>query len=388
MKRYVSRIAILALLVCGACHSSDQYLDQDCQDKSRLAVSAVMEGSEEATGSSDYYKHDRFILNRSIIRVVNTVNYSVPDFKEGEYYDYIYTEEGISWDNNQPNFRPLKAGTVFGDENRVDPEGGFDWDRIVPTSNAFIFEAACYPMKYVPFDAVATDQSDVEGFWSADLLLAHTRKPLNERYELLKLKFWHVFSMIRIELELPVAESNADSGFPESVPGDTDGDKRETVESISLTGMYVTYNVRYAESIESNASRTVVGTSDGGRQNISMYRLPGEDKVTVENGRRYLNCVFAAIVPTQQIRTQETLLELRINTIVGFDGGMNTQKIVEKTYVFQPKTAIDMRQGHITVLKLTADEKSLNPVLLSAKVNPWSEAYTEVDLTPVSSSNP
>lgn len=387
MKRYVSRIAILALLVCGACHSSDQYLDQDCQDKSRLAVSAVMEGSEEATGSSDYYKHDRFILNRSIIRVVNTVNYSVPDFKEGEYYDYIYTEEGISWDNNQPNFRPLKAGTVFGDENRVDPEGGFDWDRIVPTSNAFIFEAACYPMKYVPFDAVATDQSDVEGFWSADLLLAHTRKPLNERYELLKLKFWHVFSMIRIELKLPVAESNADSGFPESVPGDTDGDKRETVESISLTGMYVTYNVRYAESIESNASRTVVGTSDGGRQNISMYRLPGEDKVTEENGRRYLNCVFAAIVPTQQIRTQETLLTLCINTIVGVNEDMS-KKIEERTYVFQPKTAIDMRQGHITVLKLTADEKSLNPVLLSAKVNPWSEAYTEVDLTPVSSSNP
>lgn len=377
MKRYVSRIAILALLVCGACHSSDQYLDQDCQDKSRLAVSAVMEGSEEATGSSDYYKHDRFILNRSIIRVVNTVNYSVPDFKNGEYYDYIYTEEGISWDNNQPNFRPLKAGT----SNEVDPEGGFDWDRIVPTSNAFIFEAACYPMKYVPFDAVATDQSDVEGFWSADLLLAHTRKPLNERYELLKLKFWHVFSMIRIELELPVAESNADSGFPEG----TDNDK--TVKSISLTGMYVTYNVRYAESIESNASRTVVGTSDGGRQNISMYRLPGEDKVTEEDGRRYLNCVFAAIVPTQQIRTQETLLTLCINTIVGVNEDMS-KKIEERTYVFQPKTAIDMRQGHITVLKLTADEKSLNPVLLSAEVNPWSEAYTEVDLTPVSSSNP
>lgn len=384
MKRYVSRIAILALLVCGACHSSDQYLDQDCQDKSRLAVSAVMEGSEEATGSSDYYKHDRFILNRSIIRVVNTVNYSVPDFKNGEYYDYIYTLEDIKWGDNQPNFRPLKAGTVFGDENRVDPEGGFDWDRIVPTSNAFIFEAACYPMNYEPFDAVATDQSDVERFWSADLLLAHTRKPLNERYELLKLKFWHVFSMIRVELKLPVAESNADSGFPEG----TDNDK--TVKSISLTGMYVTYNVRYAESIESNDSRTVVGTSDGGRQNISMYRLPGEDKVTEEteeNGRGYLNCVFAAIVPTQQIRTQEALLTLCINTIVGVNEDMS-KKIEKRTYVFQPKTAIDMRQGHITVLKLTADEKSLNPVLLSAEVNPWSKAYTEVDLTPVSSSNP
>lgn len=377
MKGYVSRIAILALLVCGACHSSDQYLDQDCQDKSRLAVSAVMEGSEEATGSSDDYKHDRFILNRSIVRVVNTVNYSVPDFKNGEFYDYIYTLEDIDWDDNQPNFMPLKAGT----SNEVDPEGGFDWDRIVPTSNAFIFEAACYPMNYEPFDAVATDQSDVEGFWSADLLLAHTRKPLNERYELLKLRFWHVFSMIRIELELPVAESNADSGFPEG----TDNDK--TVKSISLTGMYVTYNVRYAESIESNASRTVVGTSDGGRQNISMYRLPGEDKVTEKNRRHYLNCVFAAIVPTQQIRTQETLLTLCINTIVGVNKDMS-KKIEKRTYVFQPKTAIDMRQGHITVLQLTADEKSLNPVLLSAEVNPWSEAYTEVDLTPVSSSNP
>lgn len=381
MKRYVSRIAILALLVCGACHSSDQYLDQDCKDKSRLAVSAVMEESD-GRSRSDEYKHNHFILNRSIIRVVNTVNYSVPDFKNGEFYDYIYTVEDIDWDANKPNFMPLKAGTVFGDGNRVDPEGGFDWDRIVPTSNAFIFEAACYPMKYEPFDAIATDQSDVEGFWSADLLLAHARKPLNERYELLRLKFWHVFSMIRVELKLPVAESNADSGFP---MGTVDN---KTVKGISLTGMYVTYNVRYAESIESNGSRTVVGTSDGGRQNINMYRLPDEDEVTVENGRSYLNCVFAAIVPTQQIRTQETLLEFRINTIVGFDGDINKQKIEEKTYVFQPKTAIDMKQGYITVLELTADEESLTPVQLRAQLMPWNEAYTEVDLTPLSSPNP
>ena len=374
-------VAVFVLLACGACQSPDPQPEKE--GTSRLAISAIVDDRDTRAGSDDY-KHDRFIKDRSVIRVVNTVNYATPDFSDGAgYQEYIYTTEGVEWDDDQPNFLSLKAGTQPGDPDRVDPEGGFDWDQIVPTSNAFVFEAACFPMNYTYFNAVTTDQSQVENFWSADLLLAHTRQPLSDRYGLLKLKFWHVFSMIRVELKLPIASEDADSGFP------ADNGEDKTVKRVGLTGMYVTYSTRYAESISNYGRRAVVGTSDGGRQDIVMYRLPDGDDITEENGQKYLHCVFAAIVPTQQIRTQTALLELDINTIVGFDDQtMGEQKIEMKTYVFQPDGAIDMMQGNITVLNLSSDSRTSTPVLVSATVKPWSEAYTEIDLTPLTTQKP
>ena len=384
MRRHtVIQASLLALLACGACSKSDQGPGGYPENSGKLAIAATVESGTRAGGDDESYKHNRFIKDRSVIRIVNTVNYAIPDFTDGAgYCEYIYTTEGVDWDDNQPNFMPMIKGTTLGDIERIDENGGFDWDMITPTSNAFIFEAACYPMDYSYFDAITTDQSSQENFWSADLLLAHTRKPLTERYDLLKLKFWHVFSMIRVELSLPIADADADSGFPE------DKDDNKTVKSVSLCGMYVTYTTRYAESIANYGQRTVVGTADGGRQNITMYRLPGKDNISEVNGQRYLNCMFAAIVPTQQIRTQTTLLELNINTIVGFESGsMDQQKVEEKTYVFQPSVPIDMTQGHITVLQLTSDQETGFPILLNATVKPWNEAYTEVDLTPLSDKN-
>lgn len=388
MKIYKNMVLALPLLCC-AC-SSDEQGPETVPDASGGIAAVVESGpsgvSQASRAAGDEYLHNDFILDRSVIRVANTVNYSAPDFTDGSgsYYEYVYTKEGVAWDDNEPNFYPLLEGSSYGDADRVDEDGGFDWNAIVPTSSAFVFEAACYPMKYRHFDAVATDQSTQENFWSADLLLAHTRKTLSERYDLLKLRFWHVFSMIRMELRLPVAEADEDSGFPGD---DWDGNGTSTVAGVTLNDVYVTYSTSYTESIENYGSHTVAGTSAGGRQNITMYRLPGKDEVVVENGRTYQTCMYAAIVPVQQIRTQENLLTLSINTITGFeDGDMGRWKVEEKSYVFRPEDSnIDMMQGSITVLRLTADSETLEPVLVGAEVMPWNESYTEIDLTPVSS---
>ena len=65
---------------------------------------------------------------------------------------------------------------------------------------------------------------------------------------------------------------------------------------------------------------------------------------------------------------------------------MGRWKVEEKSYVFRPEDSnIDMMQGSITVLRLTADSETLEPVLVGAEVMPWNESYTEIDLTPVSS---
>ena len=369
-----------ALLAC-ACSSGGIGEDARVPESGRGIMAATVENLSKSDPDDDEYLHNNFILDRSVIRVANTVNYAAPDFTDGTggYYEYVYTTEGIGWDDNLPNFFPLLKGSEFGDEDRVDENGGFDWSTIVPTSNAFVFEAACYPMKYEYFDRVATDQSTKENFWSADLLLAHTRQPLADRYELLKLRFWHVFSMVRIVLELPIADADDDSGFP----ADNTGGLR-TVESVTLNGMYVTYETRYTESIDNNAMRTVAGTDAGGRQDISMYRIPEKDGTVTNGGTEYQKCEFAAIVPVQQIRTQNTLLTLKIRTITGFSGeDMSEQKIESKEYVFVPSGTIDMMQGHVTVLRLVTASDSQEPVLVGAEVEDWNTSYTDVDLTPV-----
>lgn len=108
-----------------------------------------------------------------------------------------------------------------------------------------------------------------------------------------------------------------------------------------------------------------------------MYRLPGTDKT--EDGKLY--CSFAAIVPTQIIEKDKPLVELTIRTIVGVDSDKK-QIIEDKEYIFKPNTAIEMTQAHITVLKLSNNEDTSNPVLISAQIIPWDNAYTEIDLTP------
>lgn len=370
MRKYIIKTSIPALIMLmTACHSSDEFSEH--VQETKVLIGATIAGNNKTSKADEYYKHDNFIKNRSRIRVVNTVNYSTPDFSDdGDYREYIYTDT----DDTGANFFPYKKGaTDPGD--LIDESFGFDWDKIVPTSSAFVFEAACYPMKYEPFTKIATDQSNQENFWSADLLLAHTRKPLSERYNLLRLKFWHVFSMVRVEIELPIADEDTDSGFPDNT---YNGEEitETTIKEIRLNNMQVEYEIDYAASIGSDGLRTVKGkgNKDGV---IKMYRLPGTDKT--EDGKLY--CSFAAIVPTQIIEKDKPLVELTIRTIVGVDSDKK-QIIEDKEYIFKPNTAIEMTQAHITVLKLSNNEDTSNPVLISAQIIPWDNAYTEIDLTP------
>lgn len=369
-------VLLPVLLLPAGCSTEDDASSDTGMPDSAAGISAMVSRAPgEQDSDAESYLHNSFILDRSVIRVVNTLNYATPDFRNSAY-EYVYTTEGIAWEDDEPNFFPLLEGSEYGDEDRVDENGGIDNDAIVPTSNAFIFEAACYPIYYEPFDAVWTDQSNEDDFLASDLLLAYTRKSLDDRYGLLKLRFWHVFSMVRIELKLPIADTDSDNGFPEDDP---QGER--TVSGVTLDDMYTTYTVRYTEAINSGEARTVAATSDGGRTDIRMYRLPYADDTVEENGVRYQICQFAAIVPVQQIRTQETLLTMNIRTIVGI-GEDGSQVVLEKAYTYTPSRLIDMQQGKITVLRLDASTDDSEPVLLSAEVQPWNPSWTETELLP------
>ena len=341
------------------------------------------------TDVSDFYLHNSFLEGTSRIRIVNTVNYSIPDFTdENGYYEYInqtvdgddpQAGEGGLWDPDvEANFFPYDATT-----EGVNHDLGIKWEDIMPTSGAYVFEAACYPMTYQPFDNVATDQRTRKNFWTADLLLAHHAMPLSDIYSLVKLRFWHVFCMVRATITLDIAGENTDEGFPLNALGEKGDDNSEIplgsavdAPGMTLNQMQTGYEVEYAGAIQNDGCRVVKAT--GNRDDIQMFLV----SVETDEEKQQQTYVYAAIIPFQSIRTDQPFVNLRINTIVGFDENMEKQITQLKDYVFIPDRAININQGHITDLKLKFESDNSQPILLSAKVNPWNESYTDVNLTP------
>ena len=183
--KYIIPILCLLLAACSSEDAVNGETDVQPAD-TEVAFSASIGGGSpsRANGEDNDYLHEHFIKDKSRIRVVNTVNYSVPDFTDrNQYKEYIYIGEGNEVYNDETwattdeiNFKPHEGN-------------GFNWNEIRPTAASFVFEAACYPKDYEPFTEVPEDQSQLDNFLKADLLLAHHRQDLNARYDLVKLRF-------------------------------------------------------------------------------------------------------------------------------------------------------------------------------------------------------
>lgn len=374
-EKYIIPILLLCL---AACTSEEITNPAPAVPSTGTAVgfsAAISGGSPTRTdteGEDTEYLHEHFIYEeggrQSRIRVVNTVNYSVPDFEDNtQYKEYAYIGTGEGDDPNEPNFTPWTGEGAT---------GGFDWDQIRPTAANFVFEAACYPNSYEPFDEVPEDQSkDITDFLKADLLLAHHRQPLTGRYDLVKLKFWHAFAMIRVEVTLPVTGPQVEGGFPE-----------KAIQDAWLVNRQVGYEVDYTSSIDNDGLRPVTAMGDAIGK-VKMYPLayPEEEGTPTEKTQSYVYC---GIIPAQSIvNAEQALVQLSILTYSGdqIEGGV-WEEAKPKTYNYIPRNAnIPIEQAHITILQLGVDVDVPETILLNAKVKEWGERYTEMPLEPDSS---
>lgn len=362
-KKYI--IPILSLLL-AAC-SSEEPVNNAPETKptdTAVSFSASISGSTSRSGEDTEitdYLHQHFIKDKSLIRIVNTVNYSVPQFDDpAEYKEYIYTGNGgddAETTIPYPNFTPYPNAD----------EDGFDWNRINPTANHFIFEAVCYPLTYTPFDEVQADQSTIENLWKSDLLLAYHWQDLNERYKMVELKFHHAFSMIRVEADLPISMPQDEGGFPENA-----------VTKVKLVKIQRGYEVDYTSAIDNNGLRPVKVLGED--ESIEMYRISGPD----ESNTHTQSYVYCAILPTQEIESGKELVEFTILTYPGErnEGEEGYKEAVEKTYYFTPKTNFSLEQEHITTLKLTYDHEVPEIIQVNATVSKWGDWYTGMVLEP------
>lgn len=368
-KKYI----IPVLLLLAACTSEETInnLPETQSTDTAVSFSASIGGSNPSRADGeedDEYLHKHFINEgedgrQSRIRVVNTVNYSVPDFTDPtQYKEYAYTGNGTeTWESNEANFTPWQEG------------GGFNWNEIRPTAASFVFEAACYPNSYEPFETVPTDQSqNIADFLKADLLLAHHRQDLNARYDLVKLRFYHAFAMIRVKIKLPVTGPQIKGGFPS-----------HAINEVRLKNMQAGYDIDYTSTIDNNGLRPVSASGDKITEGIKMYPLTYAQSSTDGNTTTE-SYTYCGIVPEQTIEEGSTLVSFSINTYPGTQNGNNEWDDAEaQEYIFVRRNQnIRIRQAYITDLQLGIEVEVPETILLKAEVQPWGERYTEMPLQP------
>ena len=366
MKR---KYIIPVLLLCfTACTSEEETNTVPVADKA-VGFSAAINGgsSTRADEANDEYLHQYFLNEdkeggrQSRIRVINTVNYSTPDFTDvTQYKEYAYVGAGDGTDvETKPNFEPVSEG------------GGFDWDEISPTAASFVFEAACYPNSYEPFTEVAIDQSNITNFLKADLLLAHHRQDLSARYDLVKLKFWHAFAMIKVIVKLDVAPPTLAGGFPQ-----------DAITEARLVNRQRGYTVDYTSAIDNDGLRHATATGDDNTP-IKMLQLSKKDKTEPGGTVIQQEYVYCGIIPAQDIAVNEALVEFTIKTYSGNQVDGEVEEAQPKEYVFTRTTQnIQIQAAHITVLTLGVVQKVPEMIYLGAEVQKWGERYTDMVLEP------
>ncbi|ADY36048.1 hypothetical protein Bacsa_1476 [Phocaeicola salanitronis DSM 18170] len=336
--------------------------------------SAMSRSGDDTELDIDDYRHQHFIKDKSRIRIVNTVNYSVPGFNTpGEYEEYVYKGEGDENENTDPypNFAPYIE---------EDPTNeGFDWNEITPTANHFIFEAVCYPLGYEPFDKVQEDQSTIDNLWKSDLLLAYHWQDLDERYKIVELHFRHAFAMIKVEADLPIS----------MMPQDAGGFPRNAVTSVRLVKIQRGYEVDYTSAVDNNRLRPVQAT--GEEESIEMYQIEGPD----ENNPNTQSYTYCGILPAQGIESSEDgrpkeLVEFTILTYPGepIEGTDQWKEPVEKTYYYVPQDNFSLVQEHITTLKLTYNHEVPEIIQVGASIEEWGNWYTGIVLEPETETTP
>lgn len=339
------------LLAMGACSSEDIASQKEESRDAKVRLTAAISSSKASTRAEEnlipgcikktFSKDDE-------IRFVNTVFFSNPTFDNNTIFKatgkhdatkgYEFTRSGTS------------SETQDTESDTGDNSNNLTWNDFRPTSFVYTFEAA-YDPEGDYNNQILNDQSTQDNFLKADLLLASHRMPIEQRNEDIELIFRHALAMVRIDITMPISL----------------GLQKNAIQEAVLQGVQTQYKVDYKSSIDGGQLRHVEGT--GETTTIKMYQL----NTTVSKDGKTQDYTFVAIIPVpgEDINQDDFVrFKIKVNntgTWYGFkrNEGQNT---------------IKLEQSKITHLKLTLNSEGGTPLLISAEVKDWSNAYTEVTL--------
>lgn len=343
MKQIIYTILSVFLLTVSACSSEDivpKEIEENADADVQLAVSIANSDVGTRVEKNESFFKTSFIKGDEI-RFVNTQYFSTPDFENSSIFSY----------NEEMSTADKSIFTQSG-------EPTITWNSFHLTSFAFTFEAAYYPEnKY--FTEVPSDQSTENAFQSADLLLAHHRTLLDDRYNEIHLKFRHVFCMVKLIIDVPVGTG----GLPD-----------DALQWAKLKNIKRGYEIDYSHTIPNDGLRTVKGKALGNANSPTDVQMWEQSKTISNKVQTY---IYYAIIPYQEEITDDFV---HFNVKVGN---------IEKTYRFKPdKGQINLERSKITVLKLKLDKDGGIPVLLSAEIKDWDTASADMTLDEEDSTEP
>lgn len=347
MKRLKYIMLYIGLLAINACSSEKIAPDGETEQSIDVHLAAsISESDNNSRSDNNTYIKTAFTTDDEI-RLVNTVFFNTPDFtNENTIFTYVGAE------NNKYKFTQSGQSSTTGGSD----DTGITWNDFSPTSFVYMFEAVYYPGNK-PFTKVPDNQdnNNGEGFQKADLLIAHHRMPLEDRYKDIELTFHHAFAMVRVEATVPTGVG----GLP-----------KNAIQEASMINVQTAYHVDYTATILNNELRTVYGIEDENnpRKDVTMW-LQSIKENTAKKTQTY---IFLGIIPAPKSNDPNEP-EIVQNDFIRFK--VKVDDTITKTYRFVPKEGtIHLKQAHITVLKLQLGKDGVLPLLLSAEITPWTQA--------------
>lgn len=354
MKRLKYIMWYTGLLAISACSSERIAPDGETEQNIDVHLAAgISESDNSSRSDNNTYIKTAFTTNDEI-RLVNTVFFNTPDFTNE---NTIFTYAGI--ENNKYKFTQSSQNDTSGNPDGTGSTDdtqpiGITWNDFSPTSFVYMFEAVYYPGNEL-FSSVPSDQSNVENFKKADLLIAHHRMPLEDRYKDIELTFHHAFAMVKVEATVPTGVG----GLP-----------KNAIQEASMINVQTAYHVDYTATIQNNGLRTVKGIEDENypRTNVKMWL----QSITENTAKKTQTYTFLGIIPVPNPNDPNEPIIVQ-DDFIHFEVKVDDK--TTKTYRFVPKeNAIHLEQAHITVLKLQLGKNGVLPLLLSAEIAPWTQA--------------
>ena len=291
MKQLKYIILYVGLLAISACTAEKVApTAETVQNTEVRLVADISESGNASRADADYIK--KTFTEGDQIRLVNTVFYNTPNFDDektiftfSNEYDpekgYKFTQSSQTGQGNSDN------ETENTEDGVEQTQSVLTWNDFSPTSFVYIFEAVYYPRNTL-FESVQIDQNKDNGigFKNSDLLLAHHRMLLEDKYKDIELSFHHALAMVRVNVSVPIGVG---------------GLQRDAFTEAYVHNVQPGFTVNYSSTISNDGLRTVYGT--GEKQDITMWRQSSE----ISLDKKTQTYTFLAIMPVPNVDEGEKI---------------------------------------------------------------------------------
>ena len=323
------------------------------------------------------------------------------------YYEYIYSKDLEERTTNDADGTKTVYNFTPWSDNDGQYKGeigpGMTWSQIdaYSTGTSTDVFAALFAQTYDEKNAqtISEEQNTANNMINNDVLLAwHTVTNSERQNQYFQLKLYHIYSMLAVEVEIPIYDPTDGLGFDETPTGgetlridngnpDTPLTADSPIDRLEVTGQLLTVKFNNGTLSDASPNATVNNSEGQEPKNINMCLLavspPEEDKNPAYAGKGFKiqKYLYACILPASNA-SSETASNTAIRLTI-----KNPLNGTTETYtcnMFNTPTgntgSFTLGQGRITMLDLTLARGAKNPVLVTGKVLPWGTANADLGL--------